>query len=284
MTCGAGPRFSGGIETLIDGRQIVDNRLQLHLIAMHQAAEPTARKDSNPVEAARKFEAYLAQTMLREMRKTVPEGGLFSGPAMDTFVDMFDQAVGERIAEGGRLGLAHQLTRAMGQDAAPGGAIPGLPPLSGGRGRLLPLGLPEVGHPEMPHSHGVKRGSWPVAGAVSSHFGGRSDPFTGEHRHHSGLDIAAPSGTPIRAVEGGEVIVAGRRKGYGNVVMVRHDDGTTGLYAHCRDLGVTTGDRVQAGESIATVGSTGRATGPHLHFELRADGKAVDPEAVYKWQ
>jgi murein DD-endopeptidase MepM/ murein hydrolase activator NlpD len=252
-------------------------------MAMQHSAEPTARDGSNPVEAARKFEAYLAQIMLREMRKTVPEGGLFSGPAMDTFVDMFDQAVGERIAEGGRLGLSQQLSRAMGHEAGPGGHLPGLPPISGGRGRLLPLGRPEMA-PEAPHSHGIKRGRWPVSGAVSSHFGGRSDPFTGEHRHHAGMDIAAPTGTPIMAVEGGEVMLAGHRKGYGNVVMVRHDDGTTGLYAHCHDLGVRKGDRVHAGESIATVGATGRATGPHLHFELRADGKAVNPEAVYQWQ
>jgi murein DD-endopeptidase MepM/ murein hydrolase activator NlpD len=98
------------------------------------------------------------------------------------------------------------------------------------------------------------------------------------------MDIAAPTGTPIMAVEGGEVMLAGHRKGYGNVVMVRHDDGTTGLYAHCHELGVRKGDRVHAGESIATVGATGRATGPHLHFELRADGTAVNPEAVYQWQ
>ena len=254
-------------------------------LAMQQAAEPASREGSNPVEAARKFEAYLAQIMLREMRKTVPEGGLFSGPAMDTFVDMFDQAMGERIAEGGRLGLAQQLTRAMGHEVGAERTFPGLPPIPGGRGRLLPLGMPEMHHEdEHSHGHGIKRGRWPVAGAISSHFGGRADPFTGEHRHHAGMDIAAPTGTPIMAVEGGEVILAGRRKGYGNVVMVRHDDGTTGLYAHCEQLGVQKGDRVHAGESIATVGSSGRATGPHLHFELRADGKAVDPEAVYQWQ
>lgn len=252
-------------------------------MAMQKSAEPRAKQGSNPAEAARKFEAYLAQTMLREMRKTIPDGGFFSGPAMDTFIDMFDQAIGESIAEGGRLGLAHQLTRSMGGDTA-SNALPGLPPVHGGRGRLLPLGAPEFAGPEMPETGGIKRGRWPVAGAVSSHFGQRSDPFTGEHRHHAGLDIAAPSGTPITAVEGGEVIVSGRRKGYGNVVMVRHDDGTTGLYAHCRDVGVGVGSRVEAGQSIATVGSTGRATGPHLHFELRANGKAVDPEAFYRWQ
>jgi len=271
----------------MSGDGMLTNGLQFQAqMARQKAAEPNAQKGSNPVEAARKFEAYLAQTMLREMRKTIPDGGFFSGPAMDTFVDMFDQAVGERIAEGGRLGLAHQLTQALGGDIASGAlpGLPGLPPVHGGRGRLLPLGLPEFSGPEMPEHGGVKRGQWPVAGAVSSHFGGRSDPFTGEHRHHAGLDIAAPSGTPITAVESGEVIVAGRRKGYGNVVMVRHDDGTTGLYAHCRDLGVEMGARVEAGQSIATVGSTGRATGPHLHFELRADGKAVDPEAFYRWQ
>jgi flagellar protein FlgJ len=257
-------------------------------LAMRQHAEELPEGRENAVEAARKFESYLAQVMLREMRKTVPDGGFFSGPSMETFVDMFDEAVAERIAEGGRLGLADQLARSIDPSLSERGAgaigLPGLPPVYGLQGRSIPLQRPDAVYPDVPGGHGHKLGRWPVDGAVSSNFGRRSDPFTGEHRHHAGLDIAAAEGTPIRAVEGGEVVLAGRRKGYGNVVMVRHNDGTTGLYAHCRDLGVQTGTRIRAGQTIATVGSTGRATGPHLHFELRSDGTAVDPQSVYHWE
>ncbi len=238
----------------------------------------------NPVEAARKFEAYMAQVMLREMRKTVPDG-MFSGPAMETFVGLFDQAIGDEIAADGRLGLADQVVRALGQESM----LDPVRSMSPARrpGRFLP-GLP-VEHPHAPLVERSapegprKRGIWPVAGAVSSRFGRRADPFTGESRKHGGLDIAAPAGTPIAAVEAGEVVVAGTRSGYGNVVMVRHADDTVGVYAHCRELNVAVGDQVAPGQSIATVGDTGRATGPHLHFEVRAEGTAVNPESVYDW-
>lgn len=251
--------------------------------AVQQAATDRApRADDNPVEAARKFEAYLAQVMLKEMRKTVPDGGIFGKAPMNTFVDMFDQAVAERIAEGGRLGLAQQLARAIGADDV---ELPGVSSHSPAPGRLLAL------HPHSAvsesHAHGApaeRLGYWPVDGAISSHFGRRADPFHGKARHHAGLDIAAAEGSPIRAVEGGEVILSGKRGSYGNVVMIRHNDGTTGLYAHCKSVGVPVGTKVRAGQPIATVGQTGRATGPHLHFELRGVDGAIDPEAAYRFQ
>lgn len=254
-------------------------------MALQKNSERAPEGHENAVEAARKFESYLAQVMLREMRKTIPDGGIFSGPSMDTFMDMFDQAVADSIAESGRLGLASQLASAIAPDEAGHGAHQLMPPTRGGLGRTIPSGIGEHAHvhPEMPAHREQKVGWWPVKGAISSDFGLRSDPFTGQHRHHAGMDIAAAEGTPIRAVEAGEVILAGRRKGYGNVVMVRHEDGTTGLYAHCRDINVAAGARVDAGESIATVGETGRATGPHLHFELRTDHGPVDPQEVYRW-
>jgi murein DD-endopeptidase MepM/ murein hydrolase activator NlpD len=251
--------------------------------ALQQSSERTPEKSDNAFEAAQKFESYLAQLMLREMRKTVPEGGVFSGPSMDTFIDMFDQTVADRIAEGGRLGLAAQIAGAIAPGGEAGMTAGGLPPIPGVTGRTIPFATAGHAHPEAPGAHVQKLGWWPVKGAISSDFGHRTDPFTGEDRHHAGMDIAAAEGTPIRAVESGEVVLAGRRKGYGNVVMVRHDDGTTGLYAHCRDVGVAAGTRISAGQSIATVGSTGRATGPHLHFELRTAEGAVDPQTIYDW-
>ena len=109
----------------------------------------------------------------------------------------------------------------------------------------------------------------PVSGIISSPEGWRHDPINGETRYHAGTDIAAPLGTPIHAVAEGRVIESGRKNGYGNTVVVQTDDGRKMLYAHNNKNFVRVGDRVSRGEPIAEVGSTGRATGPHVHFEVK---------------
>jgi murein DD-endopeptidase MepM/ murein hydrolase activator NlpD len=115
----------------------------------------------------------------------------------------------------------------------------------------------------------------PVAGVVSSGFGPRQDDF------HYGLDIAAPLGTPIRAVATGTVIVAGPASGFGYWMQVRHDvDGTVTVYGHMRTFVRSAGDRVTAGQTIARVGAEGEATGPHLHIEVWPRGQRaarIDP-------
>ena len=124
----------------------------------------------------------------------------------------------------------------------------------------------------------------PVDGVITSRFGHRSDPFHGGHRMHDGMDIAADHGSPVRAVRDGQVSFAGRRGGYGNVVVVDHGDGLQTLYAHCDSLNVRAGQRVEAGSVVGAVGDTGRATGAHLHFEVRVDGEAVDPSHALRWR
>jgi murein DD-endopeptidase MepM/ murein hydrolase activator NlpD len=117
----------------------------------------------------------------------------------------------------------------------------------------------------------------PVDARVSSVFGPRTHPVTGTQRLHAGIDLAAPTGTPIGAAAGGTVSFAGVRGGYGNLVIVDHGDGTETRYAHQHTIGVRAGQTVAAGDVLGTVGSTGQSTGPHLHFELRRDGTPVDP-------
>jgi murein DD-endopeptidase MepM/ murein hydrolase activator NlpD len=117
----------------------------------------------------------------------------------------------------------------------------------------------------------------PVNGRMSSGFGGRYHPVLKRTRMHTGLDIAAPSGTAIHAAGDGEVIFAGWRGGYGNTVMIDHGGGVTTLYAHCSRLYVGVGKRVSTGDRIAAVGSTGMSTGPHLHWEVRVYGTPVNP-------
>ncbi len=117
----------------------------------------------------------------------------------------------------------------------------------------------------------------PVQGRISSQFGMRRDPINGGQGSHKGLDIAAPRGTPIGAAAAGRVIFAGRQGGYGNTVLIEHADGRRTRYAHAEELLVNSGDAVLSGQIIATVGSTGRSTGPHLHFEVLENGLHIDP-------
>lgn len=117
----------------------------------------------------------------------------------------------------------------------------------------------------------------PVAGPITSPFGWRTHPVLGGRRFHAGTDFGAPTGTPIRAAADGVVVAAGHRGGYGLLVDVRHGDGRLTRYAHASRLHVRPGQRVRAGQTIARVGQTGTATGPHLHFEVHEGGRPVDP-------
>ena len=117
---------------------------------------------------------------------------------------------------------------------------------------------------------------WPVQGPITSEFGYRF--IFGENNFHRGLDIAAPSGTPIAASAGGQVIWAGPKGTYGNLVKIDHGNGFTTYYAHCSELLVQEGDQVTQGQTIALVGSTGRSTGPHCHFELLWQDELLDPQ------
>jgi murein DD-endopeptidase MepM/ murein hydrolase activator NlpD len=114
---------------------------------------------------------------------------------------------------------------------------------------------------------------------VTSGFGVRRDPITGTRAFHRGIDVAAPRGSAIHAVASGEVTFSGRRGRAGNVVEVRDGD-IVSTYAHVARALVHAGQKVAAGDVLATIGSTGRTTGPHVHFAVTRDGQAVDPAAI----
>jgi murein DD-endopeptidase MepM/ murein hydrolase activator NlpD len=114
-------------------------------------------------------------------------------------------------------------------------------------------------------------------GYMSSRFGERMDPFNGEEAFHKGVDFAAPTGTDVIAVAAGVVTFAGRREGYGELVEVQHGDGLVTRYGHNSQVLVSVGEIVQRGQALAKVGSTGRSTGPHVHFEVLRNGSAINP-------
>src|SRR4029077_859687 len=119
----------------------------------------------------------------------------------------------------------------------------------------------ETGNSDAPDS--------PVPGIISSPQGWRRDPINGQTQYHAGTDIAAPLGTPVRAMADGRVVESGPKGTYGNTVVIQTEDGRKMLYAHNNQNFVQVGDWVSRGEEIAEVGSTGRATGPHVHFEVK---------------
>jgi murein DD-endopeptidase MepM/ murein hydrolase activator NlpD len=127
-------------------------------------------------------------------------------------------------------------------------------------------------------SHSVPEG-WPLlsGGVVTSKFGYRRHPISGRRSMHMGIDIAGKQGSDIVAMADGLVIFSGRKSGYGNIVEVRHANGLETRYAHNQRNLAKEGDLVRKGEVIAKLGSTGRSTGPHVHFEVRRNGEAVDP-------
>jgi len=116
-------------------------------------------------------------------------------------------------------------------------------------------------------------------GYISSSFGERMDPFNGEEAMHKGIDFATETGSDVLAVASGIVTWAGPREGYGNLIEINHGNGYSTRYAHNAEILVNVGDTVQRGQAVAVVGSTGRSTGPHVHFEVLRAGTQIDPMA-----
>jgi len=118
---------------------------------------------------------------------------------------------------------------------------------------------------------------WPTDGFVTSGYGFRTSPFTGRKQFHAGIDIAADFGTPIVAPANGRVVYTGRRGAFGRVVEIDHGFGVHTIFGHTEEIYVRVGQRVERGTRIAAVGSTGRSTGPHLHYQVKANGRTVHP-------
>ncbi len=253
---------------------------------------PAAPTKADPADtAARQLEAFFLRQLLAEARPT-GGGGIDGGFAGDTFKQMLDEALADKMASAGGLGLAEIFKRQLQQMPGASAQTAPLPPTAtaalarpaphhqiAAAAAPLPGALPIASPPPQvgPLVDGAPQFAMPVAGRRSSGYGERVDPIHQTRRMHAGFDIAAPTGTHVAAAASGEVVHAGPAGTYGNLVRVRHADGFETRYAHLSRVDVKVGDRVELGQAIGAVGSTGHSTGPHLHFEIRKEGAALDP-------
>ena len=236
-------------------------------------------KPQDVKSAAAELASLFVYQMLAAMRRTVPKSGLLDkGFAHDTYLSLFDQEIARHMARREDLGLTALLQRQLkGPDADR--QLPGRPDAAPPRPSTALHTRRATAIDAYRQQAGPTDGMFrlPVEGQHTSGFGMRMHPIDHEERLHSGMDIAAPAGTPIQAAAAGQVVFSGTQAGYGNVVVIQHEEGYSTLYAHNTANLVSVGTTVSQGQPIATVGSTGRSTGPHLHFEVRKDGKRLDP-------
>jgi len=239
--------------------------------ALHPTT-PAAHNDPKQV-AAKQLEAFFLRRMLAEAR---PQGtaGPDSGFAGDTFKQMFDEAIADKMSAAGGVGMAKMFAKQLGGAEEASKSAHGMPAST----MKMPLTMPS--HELGPESLGAPRLQLPVNGTATSGYGMRNDPVHGISQTHPGFDLAAKTGTPVAAAAGGTITHAGEAGTYGNLVTIRHDNGFETRYAHLSAVTVKVGDKVDAGQQVGNVGTTGYSTGPHLHFELRHDGKALDPEPL----
>jgi murein DD-endopeptidase MepM/ murein hydrolase activator NlpD len=258
-------------------------------VEVSSTANPGVSSGSNPQkikEVSQEFEALLLSQVFKAMRQTVPKSDFLGNVRdRDWYADLFDFELAKTFTHGSKsLGLSAYLQ----QD------------LQRMQDRQEPRLHPEAAGSSIDHRPGAmssaKRRSQaaaslfespsealtlPVVGRLSSHYGERSDPSTGEAQYHHGIDITGSLGTEIRAALPGTVTYSGWIRGYGQTVILSHENGLTTHYAHNSANFVQPGEHVGRGQPIALVGQSGRATGPHVHFEVRKDGRAIDPMPLF---
>jgi murein DD-endopeptidase MepM/ murein hydrolase activator NlpD len=233
--------------------------LQRRLAALERQA---GGSDKELREQVAEFASLLVFQMLQAMRRTIPQSKLLdTGFAHDLYVSLFDQEVARHVARRGAMGLTsllqHQLEAYQSAALAPGH-------------RAL-----EAYRQQLPQEPGPL--AIPADGHLSSPFGWRQDPFDQQKKWHEGIDIAAPAGSLVRAAAAGRVVFSGSQRGYGNLLVIEHQGGYQTYYAHVAEKLVPVGTQVSRAQPIARVGQTGRATGPHVHFEVHRHGRPLDP-------
>jgi murein DD-endopeptidase MepM/ murein hydrolase activator NlpD len=225
-------------------------------------------------EGARTLESIL-------LKQLIQESGAFHGMSQaggKIYGEMFCEALANAVSQNGGIGIAKLVEGTFDKVAGAEPAGQHVPSNAGG----FPL---DKSTNVTGAASGAVEDATNVAPEVSSGFGPRHDPINGTQRFHTGIDVAAQEGSPILAAASGVVRRVGRRGGYGNAVEIDNGNGISTLYGHASALAVKEGESVKAGDPVAFVGHTGRATGSHLHFEVRKDGKPIDPNSTLnRWE
>ncbi|WP_353683448.1 M23 family metallopeptidase [Thermodesulfovibrio sp. 3907-1M] len=218
----------------------------------------------NSFNDTKELSKKIETVFLTELLKVMFESTSFSNGTTSTYMTVIIPQIAEMMA--GNVGIGRFLTEN--------------PNFLNSISKNQKIELKPPSEKQEPQNNLSNKLSLPVSGRITSSFGLRIDPIDGKLRHHNGVDIAVPEGTPVKPVLSGKVVYSGWMGGYGNCVIVEHENGIQTVYAHNSKNLVKTGDVVTSQSIIALSGSTGRTTGPHLHFEVRKDGVAVNPLAM----
>jgi murein DD-endopeptidase MepM/ murein hydrolase activator NlpD len=248
--------------------------------------DPPAAADLRSAEqVAREFEAMLLTQMVQQMREALLEEegedgeGESLGLGRTTMFETIDVELARQLSKAGGIGLARVVQRSMTHATEPGMATPAQPAPAGTESPSGPVVIPTGGAGTAAETslH------LPDIGRLSSDFGWRQDPFHGRQRFHAGVDLKAAYGQAVPAAGAGRVTFAGEQGAYGLTVLVEHPSGHQTRYAHLSSVSVRAGEEVATGTLVGRVGQSGRATGPHLHFEVLVNGQAVDPAQVARF-
>ena len=274
-----------------------------HVADMAPTHVSLAGKDRAELKkAAQEFEAVFIRQLLKVMRETIEESSSEgSGLGKGVYTELFDQEIALNMSQRGALGIGDIIYRSLVENEAKenSGDREVVQESMGDVRKGETLKNSAAASSSISHSHDhetapINRADsheisgrmeptdmtdmmLPVHAPISSNYGMRKDPFTGKMRFHKGVDIAAPAGTPVVAALPGKVISAGHEGGYGKTVLVEHDNGLRTRYGHLASINVRVGDSVTSEDTLGTVGSTGRSTGAHLHFEVTRMGQPVNP-------
>lgn len=226
-------------------------------------------------EAARQLEGVFVKLMFEEMAKTVSDAGLFpKAPGSDMYQQWFRGAVAEQWAAAGGTGLGDRIAASLGAEGEQAGLGELRSALRAASGKVGALDRADA---RGPGEAAPKTVQLPVPGVISSGFGARAHPVLGHADDHRGVDIAVPVGTPVRAPYAGRVHEVGETPALGRYVIVEHEGGYRSVFGHLSETPIEAGAPVRAGDVVAKSGNTGRSTGPHLHYGLYRNGRAVDP-------
>lgn len=236
------------------------------------------QRDKDLRKACKDFESVFTYELLKSMRKTIDKCELFhGGQGEEIYESLLDQELAKNMSGYGGNSLSELLYRQLSRlDSSSQEGQEAQRTIQSGYGSLMPL-RPQTGCRSGSVTAAESKPAWPLKPVISSRFGLRKDPFTSETRLHSGVDIKAEKGTSVKAAMSGKVVMSCKMPDYGNVVAVDHGQGIVTVYAHNEKNMVKAGDQVEKGDVIGRVGSTGRSTGPHLHFEVRKNGVKIDP-------